>query len=325
VDDRKPAALRGAWGEAKGISFIRRFQMKDGSTRTNPGRHNPDIDHPIGEADESLRVVHIVREGAKDILLTNFQVHPDVVTTNLEARPDGISGCPISADYPGFVRRTLEAALPDTWCVYLNGTAGDLNHIDVNCAPWDANQGYEQSRHMGYVIAGATLSILQKTVPLSDGPIRTETEIVRVPANKGDPSTYDTAEKYLRWHNEERNDLIPFKGMELVTVVAEAERILRLKDDPDVFELPLCALRIGELCLAGFPGEPFCDMGRHIRENSPAAMQLTSGLLNGCEGYFPMQNAFDEGGYEARSSNYKSGVAETLMEAGARLVGRLYK
>ena len=34
-------------------------------------------------------------------------------------------------------------------------------------------------------------------------------------------------------------------------------------------------------------------------------------------GYFPMRSAFDEGGYEARSSRYVSGVAEDLI-AGAK-------
>ena len=43
------------------------------------------------------------------------------------------------------------------------------------------------------------------------------------------------------------------------------------------------------------------------------------------EGYFPVQSAFDEGGYEARTSQYKAGVAEKLVEGGKSLLDALKK
>ena len=55
--DMSEATASYAEGEtAEPISFVRRFVMKDGSIRTNPGRMNPDIDHPIGEADHKVRI-----------------------------------------------------------------------------------------------------------------------------------------------------------------------------------------------------------------------------------------------------------------------------
>jgi hypothetical protein len=44
-------------------------------------------------------------------------------------------------------------------------------------------------------------------------------------------------------------------------------------------------------------------------------MQIVCCCANGYEGYYPMQEAYDEGGYEARSSSFKPGVAEKLIEA----------
>ena len=43
-------------------------------------------------------------------------------------------------------------------------------------------------------------------------------------------------------------------------------------------------------------------------------------IVNGSTGYFPMMDSYTEGGYEAESSSFKAGVAEKLIEEGARLL-----
>lgn len=46
-------------------------------------------------------------------------------------------------------------------------------------------------------------------------------------------------------------------------------------------------------------------------------------IANGYEGYFPMREAYDEGGYEARSSIFKAGVAELIVAEGRALLEQL--
>ena len=46
-------------------------------------------------------------------------------------------------------------------------------------------------------------------------------------------------------------------------------------------------------------------------------------LVNGSTGYFPMQDAYDEGGYEARTSNFKAGVAEQIIAESTKLLSEL--
>ncbi|MBO4297298.1 MAG: hypothetical protein J5998_00750, partial [Clostridia bacterium] len=46
-------------------------------------------------------------------------------------------------------------------------------------------------------------------------------------------------------------------------------------------------------------------------------------LTNGAHGYFTMKDAYDEVGYEARSSRFKAGVAELLIEEGKKLMSEL--
>ena len=46
---------------------------------------------------------------------------------------------------------------------------------------------------------------------------------------------------------------------------------------------------------------------------------------NAKDGYFPMQDSYDEGGYEAKSSSFKGGIAETIIAEGQKLLGELRK
>ena len=94
--------------------------MKDGSVRTNPGCLNPDVEGPLSDADNTVRLVKFEREFKNDIALVNFSTHPDV-----------IGGNKYSADWPGFVRNFVEKDIDGVSCIVVNGAQGDVNHIDV--------------------------------------------------------------------------------------------------------------------------------------------------------------------------------------------------
>ena len=100
---------------------FKRFRMKDGSVRTNPGVNNPDILEPIGEVDERVNVLRFDREGGDTLVLVNFGNHPDTV-----------GGCKISSDWPGQLRETVEKTLNNTMCIFFNGAQGDVNHVNVH-------------------------------------------------------------------------------------------------------------------------------------------------------------------------------------------------
>ena len=111
--------------------------------------------------------------------------------------------------------------------------------------------------------------------------------------------------------------------MELTTVVAEAIRMCRLENGPDQFHLDMTGLQIGDVAMIGIPGEPFTDIGVGIKDTEGWKAILPCCITNGFQGYFPMRDAFDEGGYEARSSNYVAGVAEAIIQGGKELLERL--
>ena len=126
ISDLKEAKMGYGKGVAPNVAFIRRYVMKDGSIKTNPGVNNPNIDHALATPNETVKLVKIIRENADDIVMVNFGTHPD-----------SVGGDYISADYMGYVCDILEKAVPGTKCMFLQGFQGDVNHVDVNRPEWD--------------------------------------------------------------------------------------------------------------------------------------------------------------------------------------------
>ncbi len=313
IEDMKDATVEIAGGEAKGIAFVRRFLMKNGCVYTNPGVNNPNIEKPVGTPDETVQLVKIVRKDAADIAMVNFQVHPDV-----------IGGKRYSSDFPGFVRRTLEGALQGekegkgVHVIYFNGAQGDTNHINVK---GNTTKGYAHSEHMGRVIAGAVLAIYAQTTPVEEGPVVYGQKVITVPANKGTEEEVAEAKELWKLYNEDREAYgrrvtVPMK-------FGEIYRLIEMEHASDAHELYLTAVGFGGIVFAGLPGEPFTEIGRSIKAQSPFAMTIPCCCANGYQGYFPMADCFAEGGYEATSSHFKAGVGEALIENSVTLMKEL--
>ena len=330
IRDLKAAKLSYQRSFARRISFGRRYLMKSGKVQTNPGTNNPDIVGPAGDPpDESVQVLRIDREGGKPICMINFQTHPDVV-----------GGETITADWPGLTRTVFEAAtLGKTHCIVINGTQGDLNHCNVQPLPGELNglkrdfdavdRGYDHAWHMANVLAASALSVWLKCIPLEAGEVKYLTTSIRVPAHKAK----DSDEKNLAWankvwkvHEEGRDAELPWKEMELTTEVARAGRIRRMADHPDFHDLPLYGFAIGKsVAFGGFPGEPFNDIGKAVKKNSPFTLTILSCLTNGSRGYFPFSDAYVGGGYESATSPFGPTVADDLIKGQGELMQKLYR
>lgn len=322
LDDLKPAKMGWGVGEAKNVAFVRRFRMKDGSIQTNPGVNNPDIVAPIGDIDERVNVLRFDREGAESLVLVNVGNHPDVV-----------GGCKISADWPGFLRRTVEKSIDNTKCIFFNGAQGDINHVNVHPKGGDLNgmfmdfddvsRGYAHSRHIGNVVAAGVLQVYEKVQYVDIDDIKFKEQEIKIPSNKADEKDLPEARRIDALHKAGKDAELPYKGMMLTTVVAEAARMLRLENGPDFFNMNLLGVSLGPVGIVGIPGEPFNGIGLGLKETEGYDVILPVCCANGSDGYFPMQEAYDEGGYESRSSIFKAGVAELIIDEGQKLLKEL--
>lgn len=322
LKDLKPAKMGWAVGNAPKVAFVRRFRMKDGKVRTNPGVGNPDILHPIGDVDERVNVLRFDREGAETIVLANFGNHPDVVGDSL-----------ISGDWPTLMRHRLEKALDNVKTIFFNGAQGDVNHVNVNAKGGDFNdtfhdfddvdRGYGHARHMGNVVAAAVLQVYDKVNYTDVDSLATLEKTIEIPSAMPTPEEAKQAHILNDLHMSGKDEEIPFEGMELTTVVAEAARMVRLEHGPESFPMNFLGVAVGNVALFGIPGEPFTGVGRGLKEAQGWDLVLPCCLTNGCRGYFPMIDAYQEGGYEARSSSFKAGSAELIVEEGCKLLDEL--
>ena len=257
-------------------------------------RFNPDVVGPIGEADNTVRLVRIKREGTKDIAIVNFSTHPDV-----------IGGNKFSADWPGFVRRMTEADIPNVNCILINGAQGDTNHVNVNSN--GTKKGYEHSRYMGRVITDTVLKIWDKTEKREATPVSGQVQMKYIPTNT---KYMDRVEEFKKKMQDLNAGLIPKPEM---GELAEMSRVSQLYEETLFQKVPVSVVGMGQIGFVGFGGEPFTQYATAAREAAPEMFVITACLTNGGQGYLPTKEAFDEGGYEARNSRFTAPVAEILQ------------
>ena len=301
--DLKDATLCIAEKETeKPLAFIRRFRMKDGTVRTNPGRGNPNIDYPLGEADNTVRLIRLKREEADDIAIINFSTHPDTV-----------GGCRISADWPGKARRFSEQKLVGAKCMVVNGAEGDSNHVDVS----DPQQptGYQMSTIMGNSITDVVLDLWDQVQHVEAGRVWGKVEMKYIPTNtKG----LEETEKYQTIRGQiARGEMEAPKD---IATLGEIYRIAELQKELLFQKVPVSVLCIGKVGFVGFGGEPFMEYAAAARRAGKEIYVITACLTNGGQGYLPSKEAFDEGGYEAQTSRFTPTVAATLQGCAAELL-----
>ncbi len=263
--------------EERSIAFIRRYLMKDGSIRTNPGRGNPNIVHPIGDIDPN---VHVMTFNSAKSMIVSYGLHLDC-----------IGGTQFSADYPYHMTEAIKEELGKEWnVVFLNACSGNVNHIDVNNP--DQRSGYKESRRIGRQLAKSALKAYQSAAKINIDQLAGTCKTVHSPIRSVPKELYQWAKLQMENNPAEAskrrfNEPTPYRIIDLAEKKAENHRA-----DITVF-------RIGPVGLVGLPGEVFVENARDIKAHSLLDPTLVIGITGGYMGYIPHPRGYDEGGYEA--------------------------
>ena len=286
------------------IAFVRRYKLDDGRIVTNPfAKDVPHIDCRLGEADNIVRILRFKREEKKDIALVNFSAHPDVV-----------KGEKVSADWPGFVRRFVEADLGDVNCAFFTNAQGDVAHRDV--INGNSKQGYEHSRYMGRVIADTVIKMWDSTTERKADKLFAKISVVYNKSNTEGEEKYEEAKAFEKARAENTLGYNPS-----IEEMGYARRIIDIRESMTIYRaLPVTVIGIGEVVLFGLPGEPFHKYAAIARELAKGRFALTFCLTNGNQGYLPTAEAFSQGGYEAKSSHFTPALEEQITNEAKKLI-----
>ena len=296
--------------------------MKDGSTMTCPPINDPNIDYPLGTLDQRVNVLRFDRENAESVVILNYGIHADTVNGEM-----------ISSDWVGWTQETLKKSLDGVKCICIMGAQGDVGSTHVFPTESDMNdteisfdnemKSPGMARFVGRALAGTVLQVYDKVQYVNVSDIKIIAEDCDVEMNVPDKKDLPLAHKYADLHEQGKDDLIPYKAMELTTVVAEALRMVELENSPKEKKMEMKGLRIGNIALIGIPGEPFTEIGEKIKELGGFDLVMPCALTNGSEGYFPSKEAYGEGGYEARTSRFKPKIYDAIIDTADKILKKI--
>lgn len=301
ANDLHPVSLRVGWGTEARVSHNRRYLMKDGSIRTNPGVGNPEISRVDGPKDPAAGALFVLGAPASsrpqvEAILVNFACHLDVL---------GNGNLLFSADYPYYMRQTLQSAYGTPLVVpFANGPCGNINHIDVFANKRQG--GYDHARMMGMMLAGEVLKIERQAEALEVGEMRATSRVLELQRR---PYSADELAEFRRLLADDR---IPERAYPKIRARTHLQRH---EQGNAAEQIEVQSMRLGDLAVCGVPAEYFVEYGLQLRERSPAKHTFVVELANDYIGYVPTPEAFDGGGYEGTSARFARDTGDMIAEA----------
>ncbi|MDP6438928.1 MAG: hypothetical protein QGH74_04760 [Candidatus Brocadiia bacterium] len=215
----------------------------------------------------------------------------------------------VSADWPGAFCMELERQGMDA--IIFQGFCGDINPVPVKDA-W----GSSDPQPLGELLRSRALRALKDAPDSPTSPLRAAERRIRLPLNV--LSAEEIEEQCRRHAAPPPPGIVEFMGWWRARALAEREARER---SPWVDNVPVQAVRIGELRIVGLPGEIFCRIAAPFQARAAA---FTFGFCGGNVGYIPTADAYDEpGDYAAWDAPrfygifpYSPRVAHAVIEAG---------
>jgi neutral ceramidase len=299
--DLTPAQASAGVGQEGGVSFNRRFFLRDGTVQANPFKDEDEklgqILRPAGPIDPEVGVIQFANDARVPLaVMTNFAIHLDTV-----------GGDQPSADFPFMVDQALKAVVgPQVLSFWASGASGNINHYDLtDPVRFRREKGIHEATRIGTILAAEVLRTARRLEPQQDAPLRTAREVVR-----------------LDYHPEKAEALRA--RMKETPRYFDGEVDVFDEDGKLSFDAEVQVIALGnEIAWVGLPGEMFTEFGLAVKHASPFRYTMVHSLANGAIGYVPNLRAYPEGAREAEATRCAPGSGERLVEAATRLLVKL--
>ena len=289
-----------------------------------------------GFADREVKLIRIDDADQRPIaVIVNYGAHPTIM-----GPPNQL----ITPDYPGVVRRVVEHAVGAP-CLFLQGAAGNVHAVvDYVGDPAVYHRlgsilGHEASR---LALETRTLptrerlvEVVESGAPLAiyaDEPCGEPDATLRALTRRVTLRLQDFGDADALTREAERlaDDLEGVRrGGDREAIQAAMGRAKRAHmaheqarqyQGRTEVEAELHGIRVGDIGLVGFPGEPFAEIGVAVKRGSPFSHTLFSGYTNDYLGYLPVDAARPDGGYEVETTPFAPGSADSVIEASLALL-----
>jgi neutral ceramidase len=278
--------------------------------------------NPDGPVDNEVGVIRIDDAHGQSIALIMTAAAHTVVL--------GPKTAQLSPDYVGPAREIVEKAT-NGLSLFLLGAAGNVNPA---CGIGTGGQDqYDDLDRMGAMLAGEVLTTWARIRTHNrQGPRRIVQSVAAISAWDYEQQPVDSLAHFVGATRRLSLNMAPLPDRETAvmnlveyrrqfeqaeksgdigkTFVAQrlvhwSELVLRTiiaGETPVRRHLDFWALRINDIGIVAVNGEPFAELGLAVKERSPLPHTFFLGYSNGCLGYLPTPEAFDEGGMEVHES-----------------------
>jgi hypothetical protein len=306
-EGRMPVAIESGSTRREGLAFNRRYHMRDGTVRMNPGKLNPDILQPAGPVDVELPFLIFRRAGGTE------SPAPAIGSLSVFAMHTAIfGGGKFGADFPGHLQLELQRDFGASFVsIFGEGAAGDINHINVTTKNPDPTP--EQA---GALLAASLRDHLPMLNLLREPTLAVRTSKVIAPMLAVSGERYEQSRQLLEANTA------PF--MELVAAWRDYHRWDLQQRYPEGKPLEVQAARLdSDTAIITLPHEVFVELGMDIKAASPFSRTLVVSLANDTDYYIPTRRAFVEGSYEVTTCPLQPGCGELLVETAIKLLNDL--
>lgn len=304
--DRLPAKIFYGTVETEGLSWIRHYIMDDGSYA---GDSFGDWDNHYAvshtaEPDTTMHILKFTREGGKDVVLTNWRVHPGL-TGNAGKALDA------SADVVGPYREILED-MTDSHVMYLQGHAGNTNPG----SRMTEEVMYDDYKEYGALLAEFAYEGMQNMKEMEPGELKTRRVMLTAKIDHSmDHMASEASLLSSLWASTNDRELIYEKGRPIgIRSPYHASAIASKARMGETDTLEINALCIGDsIAMTGGPAELFDRNSMAIEEASPFEVNMCLAYTNGHKLYIPADYVWEYTSYETDISRYVRGTAEDIQ------------
>jgi len=310
MTDLKPATMYGAKVQTEGMNFVRHYTLEDGSVA---GEYYGDfsaapIKEHAAQADPEMVLVKIERNDGRDILLMNYQAHPNFTS--------GEKKTVISADFVGAARDKVEADT-DMLCAYFTGATAE---VDPTSRIEAEDHGLDYKGY-GEKLAQYAIDALPNMTKIEGEGVETTQLRYNCAVNHYDEELAEQAAEVVELWKQTDIETGSARARELgLSSVFHAEVVAARPSRPAKKPIELNAIRVGGMGFVTAPYKMFSSNGAYVKENSPFPFTMILTEANEAWPNIAAKEAYEYGSYESDCSYYAEGMGERIAEVFVELL-----